>query len=163
MSGMSKQWKPNVTVAAVIERDGRYLMVEEQGEDGLRYNQPAGHLEAGESLVAAVIRETLEETAHDFEPHGLLGVYQVASSARDGSRVNYLRFGFTGIVGAAHEGRALDHGIVRALWLTYDEIVALSARHRSPLVLQCVEDHRARRAPTALDHLFCHPSVAVGS
>src|SRR5688572_758250 len=94
-------WKPNVTVAAVVERDGRFLLVEEDTERGRLYNQPAGHLDEGESLVHAVARETLEETAHRFEPTELLGVYQYRSGA---DQVTYLRFAFTGII----TGQELD-------------------------------------------------------
>ena len=79
MPSSDRQWKPNVTVAAVVERDGAFLLVEEQTRDGIRYNQPAGHLEDGESLIEAVIRETLEESACDFRPEALLGIYQYLS------------------------------------------------------------------------------------
>ncbi len=157
---MSLIWKPNVTVAAVVARAGRYLMVEERTSAGVRYNQPAGHLESGESLIAAVIRETLEETARSLVPEGLLGVY-MARADKDGEEVTYLRFAFCGTVGDAIADRALDAGIVRALWLDYDEIVALRELHRSPLVLRCVEDHRAGREPVALDLLHCDASVGV--
>ena len=153
------QWKPHVTVAAVIERDGRYLLVEEEAADGLCYNQPAGHLESGESLLEAVIREALEESARDFTPQGLLGIYQVAAAALDGSRVNYLRFAFVGSVGERVPGRALDTGIVRALWMDYDEIAASRERHRSVLVMQCIEGHRARRALAPLELIYSHASI----
>jgi ADP-ribose pyrophosphatase YjhB (NUDIX family) len=155
---MNATWKPNVTVAAVIERGGRYLLVEEQAADGLCYNQPAGHLEAGESLIEAVVRETLEESACDFTPQALLGIYQAVGSSREGTAVDYLRIAFTGSVGDPIAGRALDSGIVRTLWMDYDQITALQERHRSPLVLQCVDDHR-RRAGSALDLLYCHPDA----
>lgn len=131
------RWKPNVTVAAVIEREGRFLLVEEQTADGLRFNQPAGHLEAGESLIEAVAREALEETAHPFTPEYLTGVYQWPRPQGD---LTYLRFAFGGQAGEAQVGRALDDGIVRAVWMTLDELRATRARHRSPLILQCVED-----------------------
>lgn len=141
-------WKPNVTVAAIIEREGCFLMVEEETSQGLRINQPAGHLEPGESLVEAAAREALEETAHPFVPAWLVGVYQWAVP---GSEITYLRFAFAGKVEAALTGRALDKGIVRALWLTLDELRACPARHRSPLVLQCVDDYLAgRRYPLEL-------------
>ena len=143
-------WKPNVTVAAVVEREGHFLLVEEETERGRRYNQPAGHLDAGESLVHAVRRETLEETAYTFEPTGLLGIYQYHSDA-DG--VTYLRFAFTGEI-TAHDGqRALDHGIIRAAWLTPQEIRRESSRHRSPLVMRCIDDYLAgRRFPLDVVH-----------
>ncbi|KAA3649553.1 MAG: NUDIX hydrolase [Proteobacteria bacterium] len=145
---MERVWKPNVTVAAVIERRGRFLLVEEETADGLRFNQPAGHLEAGESLVEAAGREALEETAHPFTPEYLVGIYQWP---RPDGEVTYLRFAFGGSVGEAIAGRRLDDGIVRAVWLTRDEIVATADRHRSPLILRCVDDYLAgQRAPLDL-------------
>ena len=151
---MPELWKPNVTVAAIVEghgsRTNRYLMVEEETRHGLRINQPAGHLEPDESLVAAVIRETLEETAHPFTPRGLLGIYLSRSTRtrRDEPEeaVTYLRFAFVGTVDDAIEGRALDEGIVRALWMTLDEVRNSRERHRSAMVMRCVEDHARDRA-----------------
>ena len=136
------RWKPNVTVAAVIERDGRFLLVEEETADGLRFNQPAGHLEAGESLLCAVVREVMEETAHPFAPEYLIGIYQWPRPQRDAT---YLRFAFAGRAGESDPTRALDDGIVRTVWMTLEELKAARARHRSPLVLQCVEDWLAGR------------------
>ena len=151
---------PAATVAAVIERAGRFLMVIEQCEDGLRINQPAGHLEAGESLIDACVRETLEETAHPFVPEALVGIYLWRRSLPPAGRA-FLRFAFTGSVGEAIAGRALDDGIVDAVWLSADELAQRRAEHRSPLVMQCVEDYlRGRRYP--LDLLFTHPD-ALGS
>jgi 8-oxo-dGTP pyrophosphatase MutT (NUDIX family) len=135
-------WKPNVTVAALVERDGRFLLVEEETADGLRFNQPAGHLDAGESLLAACAREALEETAYEFTPTDLIGVYQWPRPQGD---ITYLRFAFAGKVGAHDTARQLDTGIVRAVWLTPAEIEACADRHRSPLVLQCVRDYLAGR------------------
>jgi phosphatase NudJ len=145
---MTQRWKPHVTVAAVAEREGRFLLVEEQTSDGLRLNNPAGHLDPGESLVQACSRETLEETAHAFRPTGLVGVYltRVPKPARDGlpgQVVTYLRFAFCGELGAFFADRRLDHGIVRTLWMTPQEIRASAQRHRSPALLQCVQDHLA--------------------
>jgi 8-oxo-dGTP pyrophosphatase MutT (NUDIX family) len=141
-------WKPDVTVAAVVERDGRFLLVEERTERGLLFNQPAGHLEADESIVAAVVRETLEETAWEFVPEHLIGVYRWRPS---GNKVTYVRFAFSGRLGAHHADRALDTGIVRAVWLSPDEIRAGRDRHRSPLVARCMEDYLAGiRAPLDL-------------
>lgn len=137
---MDRVWKPNVTVAAVVERCGRFLMVEEQTEQGLQLNQPAGHLEPGESLVDAVVRETLEETTHRFVPDSVVGVYQWRRPQGD---VTYLRFAFGGMVGEALEGAVLDQGIERTLWLSLEELRACRDRHRSPLVLKCVEDRVA--------------------
>ena len=138
----AERFRPSVTVAAVIERGGRYLLVEEQTSEGLRLNNPAGHLEPGESLLQAVVRETLEETACAFEPQALVGVY-LARLARPahGDEVTYLRFAICGAAAEPDPARALDHGIVRTLWLTPAEIEASRARHRSPLVWRCVQDH----------------------
>jgi 8-oxo-dGTP pyrophosphatase MutT (NUDIX family) len=143
-----RAWKPNVTVAALIERDGRFLLVEEETDDGLRFNQPAGHLDQGESLVAACAREALEETAWSFRPTALVGVYQWPRPQGD---ITYLRFAFCGELGEHHSGRMLDAGIVRATWMTPDEIRTSVDRHRSPLVWQCVADCLAgRRYPLEL-------------
>lgn len=142
------QWKPNVTVAAIVEREGRFLLVEEETESGIRYNQPAGHLEAGESLIEGVRREALEESACEFTPHALLGVYQFA---HPGDGVTYLRFAFTGSLSDPVPGRSLDAGILRTLWMTPDEIRNCRDRHRSPQLLRCVEDYLAgRRYPLDL-------------
>lgn len=133
-------WKPNVTVAAVIERDGKFLLVEEETDAGLAFNQPAGHLEEGEALVDAVVRETLEETAYHFKPTHLVGVY---NWKHPGKEVTYLRFAFAGELRGFEAERRLDAGIVGARWLTLDEVRATQARHRSPLILRCIEDLRA--------------------
>jgi 8-oxo-dGTP pyrophosphatase MutT (NUDIX family) len=150
-------WKPAATVAAVIEREGRFLMVEEQTRDGLRINQPAGHLDPGESLLDACVRETLEETAHRFTPTQLLGVY-LWRSGPAATAPSYLRFAFTGALGELVAGRVLDEGIVRTLWLTPEELAQRAAMHRSPLVMRCVDDYlRGQRYP--IDLLFTHPSA----
>ena len=147
-------WKPSVTVAAVVERDGRFLLVEEHTDRGRLFNQPAGHLDPGESLIRAVAREILEETAFTFEPTGLLGVYQYHSGADD---VTYIRFAFTGKITGPEASRPLDAGIIRAVWLTPQEIRREAARHRSPLVMRCIDDYIAgRRYP--LDVLYHHSS-----
>ncbi|HET9403169.1 MAG TPA: NUDIX hydrolase [Burkholderiales bacterium] len=143
-------WKPSVTVAAVVERDGRFLLVEEDTAHGRLFNQPAGHLDPGESLIRAVERETLEETAYAFKPTGLLGIYQYHSGADD---VTYIRFAFTGEITGHDAGRALDTGIVRAAWIAPDEIRREAGRHRSPLVMRCIDDYLAgRRHPLAVLH-----------
>lgn len=145
---MDPRWKPNVTVAALIERDGHYLLVEEETDDGIRFNQPAGHLDEGESLIAACSREALEETAWHFTPSSVVGVYQWLRPQGD---ITYLRFAFAGTLGAHVPGRVLDEGILRAVWMSPEEIQATSARHRSPLVWQCVADHLAgQRYPLEL-------------
>ncbi len=147
---MSTRWKPHVTVAAIIERDGRYLLIEEETADGLRWNNPAGHLDPGESPAQGCAREALEETAHHFAPTSLVGIY-LADGRQGTENVTYLRFAFAGALGEAVPGRALDRGIVRTLWLTPQEIEASRDRHRSPLVWQCVKDHLAgRRYPLDL-------------
>jgi len=140
-------WKPSVTVAAVIERDGRFLFVEERIDGRLVLNQPAGHLDPGESLVAACRREVMEETAQRFEPEGLVGVYRWHYAAKD---VTFLRFCFMGkILGT--EKRALDTEIVQLHWLNPSELKQRSAEHRSPLVQKCVDDYVAgRRFPLAM-------------
>ena len=146
------RWSPSVTVAAIVESEGRFLLVEEHTPEGLRLNNPAGHLDPGESPLQGVVRETLEETARAFTPDALVGVY-LSRFARPatGEDVTYLRFAYCGRVGEPMSGRALDTGIVRTLWLTPDELRASSDRHRSPLVLRCVEDHLAgRRYPLDL-------------
>ena len=130
-------WKPNVTVAAVVERDGKFLLVEEETESGLAFNQPAGHLEAGESLVDAVVREALEETAYHFKPTHLIGIYHWKHPDKD---ITYLRFAFGGELRGWEAGRPLDDGIVGARWLSLDEVRETRARHRSPLILRCIED-----------------------
>lgn len=154
------RWKPNVTVAAIIERDGRFLLVEEHSGDGLRLNSPAGHLDPGESPAEGCVRETLEETAHHFTPTALVGVYMARSRpvAEGGADVTYMRFAFAGTLGAHEPGRALDDGIVRTLWMTPEEIRASASRHRSPLLLQGVEDYLAgKRYP--LELMQIDPSV----
>ncbi|MBV8034550.1 NUDIX domain-containing protein [Roseateles sp.] len=181
-----ERFRPSVTVAAVIAQAGRYLLVEEETPEGLMLNNPAGHLKQGESPVEAVVREALEETARHFVPEAFLGVYlarfvrparpagpQAASTPpspeRDcplgsgpagvGEDVTYVRLAFSGAVGEAIAGRALDQGIRRTLWMSEAELAACADRHRSPLVLQCVRDHAAgRRLP--LDTVSAHPSLA---
>ena len=155
---MSTLWKPSVTVAAIIERDGQFLLVEEETSDGIRFNQPAGHLDPGESLIDAVSREALEETAYDFTPEALIGVYMSRYlSNRTGEEVTYLRFAFSGTLGALHD-RALDEGILRTVWMSREELQASEASHRSPLVLQCVDDYlQGKRVPLSV--LYTHPSV----
>jgi 8-oxo-dGTP pyrophosphatase MutT (NUDIX family) len=151
---MSARWKPSVTVAAVIERDGRFLLVEEHTPEGLRLNNPAGHLDPGESPQQGVVREALEETACVFTPDRLVGIYLARFQRPSrGEDVTYLRFAFGGTVGEPDPQRRLDTGIVRTLWLTLPELRACRERHRSALVLQCVEDFVAgRRFPLDLVH-----------
>lgn len=141
-------WKPNTTVAAIIERDGKFLMVEERIQGVLKLNQPAGHVEKNESIVAACVRETLEETAYAFTPTALVGIYQWTVPGTD---LTYLRYAFTGELGEHYPERALDDGIEAAVWLTRDELLARGAQHRSPLILACVDDYLAgKRYPLEL-------------
>ena len=163
---MSDVWKPSVTVAAIVHRQlqGRqeFLMIEEITPDGIRINQAAGHLDPHESLEQAVIRETLEETAHDFVPEALVGTYMSKFiSPKTGEEVTYLRFAFCGQVVAQHD-RPLDKGILRAMWMSYEEIRACQDQHRSPLVLRCLDDFLAgQRAPLQL--MYTHPNVNKSS
>ncbi|NHZ34415.1 MULTISPECIES: NUDIX hydrolase [Massilia] len=154
-------WKPSVTVAAIIERDGKFLLIEEETSEGIRLNQPAGHLDPLETLAQAVVREVLEETAYDFMPEALVGVYMSRyTSKRRGTDVTYLRFTFCGQAGQEHD-QPLDDGIIRTLWMTRDEMAACQERHRSPLMLQCVDDYLGgRRMP--LEMLHTHASVFEG-
>lgn len=141
-------WKPNVTVAAVVERQGQFLFVEEEADGALVLNQPAGHLDEGESLLEAVVRETLEETAWHIAPEALLGVYRWPHPSKP---ITYLRFAFTARALRAEPNGALDKGIVRALWLTPEEIRREQRRHRSPQVERCIEDYLAgQRYPLSL-------------
>jgi len=144
-------WTPRVTVAAVIERDGRFLLVEEETASGLAINQPAGHLDEHESLLEGAARETLEETAYTFRPEFLVGVYLWQSQEKE---LTYLRFAFGGTLLGHDPARALDTGIVRTLWLTPEELAAQAHRHRSPLVQRCVDDYRAGRRHSL--HLLHH-------
>lgn len=137
-SAAHRPWKPNVTVATVIEREGRFLLIEERTSAGPRFNQPAGHLEPGESLIEAAARETLEETGYRFTPAALTGIYHHRHTG-----VSYIRFTFTGTAAGPEAGRDLDEGILRADWFTLEEIRNLRDRHRTPLVMRCIEDYLA--------------------
>lgn len=140
-------WTPHVTVAAVVQRDGHFLMVEEAVENAIALNQPAGHLEEHETLLQAVARETLEETAWHFRPEELLGIYRWLSPR---NQVTYLRFAFTGTLLRHEPARPLDQGIRRALWMTPEALRQSATSHRSPQVLRCVEDYLSgRRYPLA--------------
>lgn len=132
--------RPAVTVASVVEREGRFLLIEEHTRGGIKLNQPAGHLESGESLVAAAARETVEEMGWNVAPTALIGIYHWTAAD---TGATFLRFSFAADACTHEAARPLDTGIVRALWLTYDEIVARRDDHRSPLVLRCIDDFRA--------------------
>jgi phosphatase NudJ len=180
-----KRWKPSVTVAAVIEHKGRFLLVEEHTPEGTRLNQPAGHLEQGESPEQACVREVREETARVFTPHSFLGVYlgrfqrnaiqsanlndtsnRIASlaevfehnSADTVQDITYVRLAFCGSVSDEIAGASYDTEIIRTLWLTLDEIRQHIDVHRSPLVLQCIEDYLAHKTQP-LERVFTHASV----
>ena len=138
---MKKQpWKPNTTVAAIIEQNGKFLLVEENTDRGNRFNQPAGHLEDGETLLQAVIRETMEETAYEYIPEALLGIYHWKHPHND---TTYLRFAFIGKVGVNYPMQELDVGIVQAVWMDINEIRDKAGLMRSPQVLTCFEDYLA--------------------
>ncbi len=130
-------WKPHTTVASICERDGKFLLVKENADGRVVYNQPAGHLDPGETLVNAVIRETLEETRYPFEPRALQGVYRYSPIPSE--QRAYIRFLFRGEVGKRIDGE-LDAGIIAAEWLSYDEVLACREQHRSPMVLQGIVD-----------------------
>ncbi len=138
------RWKPSVVVAAVIEHEGRFLLVEEHTPEGLRLNNPAGHLEEGESPLEAVQREVLEETTCRFEPVFIVGIYlsRFQRKAR-GEDVTFLRICYAGTVSAPDAGLRLDHGIVRTVWMSADELRASTDRHRSPMVMGCIDDYLA--------------------
>jgi 8-oxo-dGTP pyrophosphatase MutT (NUDIX family) len=156
---MPERWKPSVTVAAIIEHAGCFLLVEEQTPEGLMLNNPAGHLDPGESPQQGAQREALEETARVFTPDRLVGIYLARFQRPErGEDVTYLRFAFGGTAGEPVPGRALDTGIVRTLWMTLDEVRASRERHRSPLVLRCIEDFVAGQA-YPLDLVDCDASV----
>lgn len=160
---MNSRWKPSVTVAAIIEREGKFLLVEEHTQDGLRLNNPAGHLDPGESPLQACVRETLEESAFHFKPGALVGIYmsrfEKSVPGQDAVLdITYLRFAFCGTLGEEVAAQALDEGIVRTLWLSPDEIRACVPLHRSPLLLTCMEDYLAgRRYP--IEIVTTDPSV----
>ena len=147
------RFKPNVTVAAVINDGDKYLVIEEESHDRLVINQPAGHLDPEESLIEAVCREVLEETAYEFVPEALIGTYMYPNSTGE---ITYLRFCFTGSVGTHHREQKLDDGITQAMWLSRDELIDVTEKLRSPMVIQCIDDYlTGKRYP--LDMLYYSP------
>lgn len=132
--------KPDLTVAAIIERDGRFLVVEERSNNRMVFNQPAGHVERGEQIIDAVIRETLEETAWKFHPEALVGIYFWEQPERNRA---FLRFAFSGQVSDHDSTRVLDRGIERAVWMTPQELTIRASRMRSPMVMRGIEDYQA--------------------
>ena len=131
-------WKPHVTVAAIAENEGKFLIVEERVDGQMVYNQPAGHLDSGESLIEAVIRETLEETAWTFQPEALVGIQLWRHPVHSES---YLRFSFFGSCYEHNTNRPLDDGIEDVLWLTRDQLIDNNHRLRSPMVLRTIDDY----------------------
>ncbi|MCW8935732.1 MAG: NUDIX hydrolase [Gammaproteobacteria bacterium] len=135
---MQDVWKPHATVAAIIEKDGKFLMVEEMSAGKRVYNQPAGHLDPGESLLTAAIRETQEETAWQFTPEYISGIYRWEQSSTNRC---FLRFAFVGSCKNHDKDQQLDDGIIRALWLSREELAAMPDKLRSPMVLRCIDDY----------------------
>jgi 8-oxo-dGTP pyrophosphatase MutT (NUDIX family) len=151
--------RPDLTVAAIVQRDGEFLLVEERVGSRMVFNQPAGHVERGEQLVTAVVRETLEETAWHFKPEALVGVYFWEQPDKQRT---FMRFAFTGHVTDHDSTRRLDRGIERAVWMSYDEIVARTSRLRSPMVMRCVEDYLSgQRYPLELVRDFIREAGAT--
>lgn len=150
MNANTLSWPPHLVVATVVEREGRYLFVEERINGRLVLNQPAGHWEPGESLFEAARRETLEESAWQVELTGFLGIYQHEPA---GLGYGFMRFAFLAQARQHEPQRTLDAGIERAVWLDRDELVGAAGRHRSPMVLRCVDDAIAgQRYPLELIH-----------
>lgn len=145
--------RPDLTVAAIVERDGQYLLVEERVGNRMVFNQPAGHVERGEQFVDAVIRETLEETAWTFRPEALVGVYLWEQPDKQRT---FLRVAYFGQVTEHDPLRPLDRGIQRAVWMSRDQLSMRSSRLRSPLVLRCIDDYRdgARYPLDVLKHVL---------
>jgi ADP-ribose pyrophosphatase YjhB (NUDIX family) len=154
--------RPDLTVAAVVEQDGRFLLVEERVGNLLVFNQPAGHVERGEKLIDAVVRETLEETAWKFVPQALVGVYLWEHPDK---QRNFLRFAFSGIVSDHDPHRRLDHGIKRALWMSREQAALQMSRLRSPMVLRCMDDYLSGKSYSLdiVQHLSSGPAVALAS
>ncbi|GAB6141252.1 NUDIX hydrolase [Methylosoma difficile] len=145
-------WKPHVTVAAVIEHEQRFLMVEEHTPRGLQFNQPAGHLEENEDLLTAAKREVLEETAWQFEPEHIVAIQLWRRSPQE---TTFMRVCFSGTCHSHNPLQNLDEGIVGTHWLSRDEIAAQPQRLRSPLVLFCVDEYlRGQRFPLSLLHAY---------
>jgi 8-oxo-dGTP pyrophosphatase MutT (NUDIX family) len=130
--------RTDLTVAAIVERDGQFLLVEERVGNRMVFNQPAGHVERGEQFVHAVVRETLEETAWTFQPEALVGIYLWEQAERQRS---FLRVAFCGAVTGHDPSRRLDRGIERAVWMSREQIVAGASRLRTPMVLRCIDDY----------------------
>lgn len=141
-------WKPHATVAAIIEREQKFLMVEEESDGNIVFNQPAGHLDPGESFIEAVIRETREETAWQMQPEAITGIYRWHHAELDRT---YTRIAFCGSCHNYQSDQPLDEGIVRAVWLSRDELLHNADKLRSPMVIRCIDDYLAgKRYPLDL-------------
>jgi 8-oxo-dGTP pyrophosphatase MutT (NUDIX family) len=141
-------WSAHVVVASIVERDGKFLLVEEDIEGARVLNQPAGHWEAGETLIEAARREALEETGWDVEPSAVLGIYEFKPPELE---YTFLRVAFISQALKHHPERALDHGIAAAVWLTHGELLARAGQHRGPAVMRCVDDYLSgQRYPLSL-------------
>lgn len=145
---MTDIWTPHLTVAAVIEEKGKFLLVEEHSEGRIVLNQPAGHVEEDETIIEAVIRETLEESGRQFQPNAISGVYRWCSPDNG---ITYLRLAFCGAHGKRNRDLALDTDIITTHWFSLDELRQRAAQLRSPLVMRCIEDYLAgQRYPLEL-------------
>lgn len=141
-------WAPHVTVATIVERDNRFLMVYEESDGRKVYNQPAGHLDPNETLTDAAIRETLEETGWQIQLTGVVGVNLYTAPSNG---ITYFRTTFIGEAISHDAKRPLDTGIIEAVWLSYEELLERKAQLRSPMTLQIIEDYRAgRRFPLSV-------------
>jgi 8-oxo-dGTP pyrophosphatase MutT (NUDIX family) len=152
-------WRPDLAAAAIVERDGHFLIVEERIRGTLVFNQPAGHVDDGESIIDAAVRETLEETAWHLVPRALLGVY-LWRNPDNGHSI--LRVAITGEATTHEDGRELDQPVIAAHWMRREELLARHAQLRSPLVLRCIDDYLAgqRHELSALNYLVASPATA---
>lgn len=134
------QWKPNTTVAAIVQRGDKFLLVEEAADEYIVYNQPAGHLEKNETLLEAIQREVMEETAYEFIPESVVGLYLYPNPHID---IIYFRVCFQGRCGQHFPERSLDDGIIRTVWFNREELEQQREKLRSPMVLNCIDDYLA--------------------
>ena len=154
------RWKPNVTVAAIIKRNQKFLLVEENTDNHIVFNQPAGHLEKDETLIEAVKREVLEETAWEFIPQSIVGIYMYPNQH---SNITYLRLCFSGVCEKYHPEQALDDGVIRTVWFSQEEIKQNMDRMRSPMVPLCIDDYLSGKSyPLELLNHFI-PNEEIGS
>ena len=153
------RWKPNVTVAAIVECDQKFLLVEENADNYVVFNQPAGHLEKDESLIDAVKREVLEETAWEFIPQCIVGIYMYPNQHSD---ITYLRLCFSGTCKNHHPEQALDEGIIQAVWLSKEEIEENNDKMRSQMVQQCINDYLSGKSYPLelLNHFLPEDNIA---